>query len=437
MPPRLQPDAIDCVALLDSEGHNGWMTRRDRSTMFLAGAALGMVNTLNARRPFTRRGVGSVGSFFPGSLTSELPLHTIAWQALATSAFVRRGALRRPAGLAGFALATASWAMLARIHAQACRARDVFDTSLTAAFDRSGDELVDDEATDLDWRQIAWGRLIRWRRRYVATGDGDVSYGDAGRRNRLDVWRSPTLPRYAGAPVLVQVHGGAWVISNKQQATVPLMAHLCDRGWVCVAINYRTSPRATWPDHIVDVKRAVAWVKANIDRYGGDPGFVAITGGSSGGHLSALAALTPNEAAFQPGFEDADTSIDAAVPLYGVYDFINRDGTGRADLEEFLAEIVLKLPLADDPERWDAASPMSWVTADAPPMMVIHGGNDSLFPVEQARSFATRLLEVSANPVVFAELPGAQHGFDLFASPRALLSASAVHRFLESVRQAS
>jgi acetyl esterase/lipase len=115
----------------------------------------------------------------------------------------------------------------------------------------------------------------------------------------------------------------------------------------------------------------------------------------------------------------------------------NRDGTGRADLEEFLAEIVLKIPLADDPERWEAASPMSWVSADAPPMMVIHGANDSLFPVEQARSFATRLLEVSANPVVFAELPGAQHGFDLFASPRALLSASAVHRFLESVRQAS
>ena len=167
-----------------------------------------MVNTLNARRPFTRRGVGSVGSFFAGSLTSELPLHTIAWQALATSALVQRGALRRPAGLAGFALATASWAMLARIHSQACRARDVFDTSLTEAFDRSGGELVDDEATDLDWRQIAGGPLIRWRRRYVATGDGDVSYGDAGRRNRLDVWRSPTLPRYAGAPVLVQVHGG-------------------------------------------------------------------------------------------------------------------------------------------------------------------------------------------------------------------------------------
>ena len=64
MPPRLQPDAVDCVALLDSEGHNGGMTRRNRSAMFLAGAALGMVNTLNARRPFTRRGVGSVGSFF-------------------------------------------------------------------------------------------------------------------------------------------------------------------------------------------------------------------------------------------------------------------------------------------------------------------------------------------------------------------------------------
>jgi acetyl esterase/lipase len=412
------------------------VTRPDRAEMFLAGAALGMLNTLNARRPFARRGVGSVASFLPGSLTSELPLHAIVWQALATSAFVRGGALRSPPGLAGFALATASWAMLAGIHAQACRARDLFDTSLPEAFDRSGGELVDVEATDLDWRQIAGGPLIQRRRRYVATDDSDISYGDAGRRNRLDVWRSPTLPRDAGAPVLVQVHGGAWVISNKQQATVPLMAHMCHRGWVCVAINYRTSPRATWPDHIVDVKRAVAWVKANIDRYGGDPGFVAITGGSSGGHLAALAALTPNEAAFQPGFEDADTSIGAAVPLYGVYDFLNRDGTGRADLAEFLAEIVLKIPLGDDPDRWDAASPVSWVTPDAPPMMVIHGGNDSLFPVEQARSFATRLLEVSANPVVFAELPGAQHGFDLFASPRSLLSASAVHRFLESVRQA-
>ena len=80
--------------------------------------------------------------------------------------------------------------------------------------------------------------------------------------------------------MLVVVDGGAWVIRNKQRGNLLLMAHLCDRG-VCVAINYRPA-REDVPNHRVDVKRALAWVKANIDRYGGDPGFVAITGGSSG-----------------------------------------------------------------------------------------------------------------------------------------------------------
>ena len=96
------------------------------------------------------------------------------------------------------------------------------------------------------------------------------------------------------------------------------MAHLAEQGWVCVTANYRLSPRATWPDHIVDVKRALAWTKATIAEYGGDPGFVAITGGSAGGHLSSLAVLTSHVTDFQPGFEETDTSVAAAVPLYGV-----------------------------------------------------------------------------------------------------------------------
>jgi len=87
------------------------------------------------------------------------------------------------------------------------------------------------------------------------------------------------------------------------------MSHLAELGWVCVAINYRLSPRSTWPDQIVDVKRALAWTKEHIAEYGGDPDWVAITGGSAGGHLSSLAALTPNDPQFQPGFEDADTSV--------------------------------------------------------------------------------------------------------------------------------
>ncbi|OOK65057.1 alpha/beta hydrolase fold family protein [Mycobacterium kansasii] len=65
-------------------------------------------------------------------------------------------------------------------------------------------------------------------------------------------------------------------------------------------VELPVSPLHTWPAHIVDVKRALAWVKENIAAYGGDPDFVAISGGSAGGHLSALAALTPNEPRFQP-----------------------------------------------------------------------------------------------------------------------------------------
>ena len=203
---------------------------------------------------------------------------------------------------------------------------------------------------------------------------------------------------------------------------------------MCVAPNYRLSPRATWPDHIVDVKRALAWVKANIAEHGGDPDFVVITGGSAGGHLCALAALSSGVDAFQPGFEDADTSVAAAVPFYGVYDFTNRHGTSRDDMTPFLEKRVFKSALVSDHERWDQASPISHVRADAPPFFVLHGTNDSLVPVEQARTFVDELRKESSSPVVYAELPLAQHAFDVFPSVRAHHTVHAVERFLAVVR---
>jgi acetyl esterase/lipase len=247
------------------------------------------------------------------------------------------------------------------------------------------------------------------------------------------VWRRADLAEDANAPVLLQVPGGAWVTGQKEGQAYPLLAHLAERGWVCVAINYRLSPRATWPDHIVDVKRAIAWVRSNIARHGGDPEFVAVTGGSAGGHLAALSALSINDPLFQPGFEDTDTAVQAAVPFYGVYDFTNRDDSGRAELSEFLARKVMKSQLLDDRVRWEAASPLSRVRADAPPFFIIHGRNDTLVPVKQARVFATALAKESANPVVFGELPRAQHAFDTVGSVRTLHTVRAVERFLAVV----
>jgi acetyl esterase/lipase len=424
------------------------MSRRDRTaadrsqadvvaTAFLGSAALGALNTANARRPLSRLGRASVLSFFPGWLTSELPLHALAWQALATVGFVRRGALRRPKGWLALAISAVSWAELLRIWKVGTEAGDRFEEALVEGL---GPDLAEGTLPKaapakevLVRTRLAKGPLMTWRKDYVQSGK--IAYGDAGRRNELDIWRHKDLPRDGRAPVLVQVHGGAWIIGNKEQQAMPLMAHLADNGWICVAINYQLSPRATWPAHIVDVKRALAWVKANIADYGGDPDFVCITGGSAGGHLSSLAALTPNEPAFQPGFEHADTTVAAAVPFYGVYDWINRDGTGRNDMDDLLARLVLKSRKEEAPDVWEQASTMTWVGPQAPPFFVVHGTNDSLVPVEQARSFAAMLRAVSNEPVVYAELPGAQHAFEVFDSARTLFAVGAVHRFLETIRQ--
>jgi acetyl esterase/lipase len=273
---------------------------------------------------------------------------------------------------------------------------------------------------------------LRSRSRYRHVRN--ISYGDAGLRNQLDVWKRADLPADAKAPVLFQVHGGAWVTGMKEGQGEPLMAHLAERGWVCVTANYRLSPRATWPDHIVDVKKALAWTKESIAEHGGDPDFVVITGGSAGGHLCSLAALTAHEKDFQPGFEDADTTVAAAVPFYGVYDFTNRHGTSRADMEGFLARSVFKSEMANDRSRWEQASSLSHVGPHAPPFFVLHGTNDSLVPVEQARTFVDELRKESTDHVVYAELPGAQHAFEIFPSLRTHATVHAVERFLAVIR---
>jgi acetyl esterase/lipase len=238
---------------------------------------------------------------------------------------------------------------------------------------------------------------------------------------------------------MVYVHGGGWVIGDKREQGKPMMFELVARGWVCVAINYRLSPKGTWPDHIVDVKRALAWVKEHVAEYGGDPGFIAISGGSAGGHLCALAALTAGDPAFQPGFEDADTSVQACVPFYGVMD-LTSSPEGSAifgpGLVQMLEKTVMKVKEADHPEVFRAASPTYRVHAGAPPFFVLQGENDTLVPVEMARTFVQRLRAVSGSPVAYAELPLAQHAFDVVASLRCLATTSAVGDFLEAARAA-
>jgi acetyl esterase/lipase len=210
------------------------------------------------------------------------------------------------------------------------------------------------------------------------------------------------------------------------------MHHLAAKGWVCVSINYRLSPRDAFPAHVVDVKRAIAWVKEHIAEYGGDPTYLAITGGSAGGHLVSLAALTAADPTWQPGFEDADTSVQVAVPHYGVYDFAGSTGLRSAELmrDRFLAPRVMQKRWRDAPEEFEAATPLLRITRDAPDFFVVHGVRDSLVKVEQARLFVARLREVSDRSVVYAELPGAQHAFDILPSIRSAHVVRAIDRYL-------
>jgi acetyl esterase/lipase len=270
------------------------------------------------------------------------------------------------------------------------------------------------------------------RNRYAIASD--IPYGEFGVRNLLDIWARRDLPLDRRAPVLLQIHGGSWTMGSKRGQAHPLMSHLAEQGWVCVTINYRLSPNADWPAAVVDVKQAIAWVKENIAGYGGDPGFISITGGSAGGHLSALAALTPNVSEFQPGFETVDTRVQAAVPLYGAYDFVDEDSLGAPETHDFLAKNVLKTTLEEDRRRWEQASPTYQVNPDAPPFMVLQGLNDVIARAAQARSFAEVLRSTSRAPVVYAELPVAQHGFESVTSTRTAHTVSAIERFLTWTR---
>ena len=264
--------------------------------------------------------------------------------------------------------------------------------------------------------------------RYAAE-TSDISYGPGGRDNLLDIWRRHDLAPGRRAPVLLQVPGGAWAVNRKRGQAYTLMSRMVELGWICVSINYSKSPRSTFPAHLIDVKRAIAWVRENIADYGGDPDFIAITGGSAGGHLASMAALTPNDPTFQPGFEDVDTTLEAAAPYYGVYDFTDFENMHEMMLP-FLEHFVLKARYADDPEPFRAASPISYAHSEAPPFFILHGEKDELVPAGQSRVFHAALRAAGATTVGYAELANAFHAFDITPTVRSRLAADAVADFL-------
>ncbi|MCA9695564.1 MAG: alpha/beta hydrolase, partial [Myxococcales bacterium] len=325
----------------------------------------------NVHRPGAARGYTLIPRFLLGWWASELAAHGLAVQIAVTATLVVYGALAAPAGWVGLALMLASWWGLYTAFQLGRSSRAV----IRAVLDRG---LGSDPAGDADEREHVHAPLPLfplimplWLWDRAVERIGDLPYGDDHRRQRLDIYRARA--GVTRAPVVLQIHGGAWIIGNKRQQGMPLVLHLAARGFVCVSINYRLSPRATFPDHIVDVKRAIAWIREHIAEYGGDPDFIVITGGSAGGHLAALAALSADDPEFQPGFEDIDTAVRACVPFYGVFDFTHGIGpSDRMSLRRLLERRVMKRSRDDDPDLFRRASPIHRALEQAPPFLVIH-----------------------------------------------------------------
>jgi acetyl esterase/lipase len=210
--------------------------------------------------------------------------------------------------------------------------------------------------------------------------------------------------------VLIHLHGGGFFMGRKSFYSRALLVELARHGWVCISASYRLRPRAVFPDYLVDAKKVIAWARGHAAEYGADPSLVFVAGSSAGAHLAATAALTPNHSVFQPGFEGADTTVEGAICLFGYYGPVDR---GRQPLP---------------------SSPFDYVQPGAPPILIAHGEYDMLVPVEQARALAERIREVSESPVVYAELPGGPHNFDLFHSIRFEILVDGIEAFTAWVR---
>jgi acetyl esterase/lipase len=369
------------------------------------------VATLATVAALTSRGAGGpLGTvrYLAGFVVNEQPVLAAYWLGAATLLAAVQGDLHGAVPWTVAAVAALTVSVLIVLVVRARPAMPAVDQAL-------------DDGIGMGWREGADGlsasaltprhELARFLwplhvGRHDVRRIANIRYGSAGRANLLDLYRSRREPPSGELrPVLIHLHGGALAMGRKNREGLPLIYRLASRGWICVSPNYRLRPGAQWPDHLVDVKKVIAWIRAHGPEHGADPHRIFLAGASSGAQLAAVSALTPGDPRFQPGFEEADTSVRAAISLYGHY------GCGDAG------------------PGTPPSSPMAYIRPDAPPFFIAHGDSDTVLPASAAREFAAALRTQSRCAVVYAELPGAQHQFDLHHSIRCTAVTNGIEAF--------
>lgn len=234
----------------------------------------------------------------------------------------------------------------------------------------------------------------------------DVPYLGPDRAEKLDLYL-PTEDPITGRkrPGILIIHGGGWTAGDKgAKREINIGTTLASHGYVCVSINYALASEGhpTWPRNLHDCKRAVRWLRKNADKYRIDPDHIGAIGGSAGGHLVAMLAVTGSEGGFEPA-EDSEFScrVQAAVPMYpGRPAGMDRD------------HVMFPGTLAELPELYRAAAPIHHVTKGDAPMLILHGTADTTTPLSGSQRFAEKLEEAGVeHQLVIVE--GAAHSFDL------------------------
>jgi acetyl esterase/lipase len=225
---------------------------------------------------------------------------------------------------------------------------------------------------------------------------------DCGRPLRLDLYR-PAAPNGAG---VIIAHGGGWSRGSKEMVAEHARA-LAGQGFVAMAQEYRLTGEAPFPANIHDVKRAIRWARAHARELGFDSERLCLEGHSAGAHLVLLAAGTPNEARLDPpeGTGGVSARVAAVAAIYPPTLFHLGEARPSGSLP------ARALPGADaSAEAAALASPMTHVTADYPPAMLLHGDADKVVPVSASRRFEERVRAEGGKVElhIFAGLP---HGF--------------------------
>lgn len=242
--------------------------------------------------------------------------------------------------------------------------------------------------------------------------EADVEYGKAGERSlKLDVIKPKATTEKPRACV-VWIHGGGWQNGNKSSGTARLAPLVATGDYVGVSVSYRLTDEATWPGQIHDCKAAIRWVRANAKILGIDPAKIGVWGSSAGGHLVSMLGTSGDvkELEGTNGTPDVSSRVACVVDFCGPSDFlaIGKDNPRLNDPSGPVYKL-LGGPIGEKEAAAKSASPVTHVTADDPPFLIVHGSDDRTVAIHQAERLYEAQKKAGVN-TLFVKINGGGHG---------------------------